>query len=96
MFLARTVTLYAVLGARPAMVWRNTPCFTVRTSTLLRQSVCRKLELEGSHDTVAEVVRTLVARTHVGPSGASFPTTIVHAASLEDFLFVPIVFTEIR
>ena len=44
---------------------------------------------------VADVVRTLVALSCVGPSGASFPTTIVQAASLEDFLFVPIVLTEI-
>ena len=59
----------------------KTPGLTVLTSTLLTQIECRKFEFEGIHEMEAEVLATLAAVTEVGPSGASFPTTTVQAAS---------------
>ena len=80
-FLALMVTLYKVLGASPANVCRNTPGLTVLTSTPLTQMECKKLVFEGIQEIVAAVEVILVALTAVGPNGASFPITIVHAAS---------------
>lgn len=67
----------------PVMVWRYTPGLTVRTSTLFTQTVCWKLEFEGSQDMTADVEVMEEALTLVGPRGASLPMTIVHAASRE-------------
>lgn len=72
---------YLVSGWRPARVCLKTPGLTVLTSTLLTQIEWRKFEFEGIHEIEAEVLATFVAVTEVGPSGASFPTTTVQAAS---------------
>jgi hypothetical protein len=44
-----------------------------------------KLELLGNQEIMDEVAVTLLALTHEGPKGASFPMIIVHAASLDVF-----------
>lgn len=65
------------------MVCRYTPGLTVRTSTLLTQTVCWWLLLPGIHAITAEVAVTLVARTAVGARGTSLPISMVQAASRE-------------
>ena len=44
---------------------------------------CMKLELDGIHDSVDDVLVVLMALTMVGARGASLPKTMVQAASLE-------------
>ena len=61
------------------------PALTVLTSTLLMHTVCWKLLLLGSHEITTLELVTFDAFTHDGPSGASFPMIMVHAASLDVF-----------
>ena len=74
---------YLVSGCSPASECLKTPGLTVFTSTLLTQMAWRKFELDGIHEMAADVDAIFVAVTDVGPRGASFPTTTVHAASCE-------------
>ena len=65
------------------MVCRCTPGATLRTSTLLTQTVCWQLLLLGIQPMMAEVAVTWVARTAVGAGATSRPSTRVQAAAAE-------------
>ena len=54
MFLARTVTLYVVLGVNPVMVCLYTPGLTVLTSTLLMQTCEHRFEIFDSFVKIQE------------------------------------------
>ena len=57
---------------------------------------CMKLELDGIHDSVDDVLVVLLALTMVGARGASLPKTMVHAASMDPLPPVPTVLTLTR
>jgi len=57
---------------------------------------CIKFVLDGIHVMVDEVLVVRFAATFVSAKGASFPTTIVQAASFDVFSLDPIVFTLTR